>query len=75
MHPSHHNYDFRTINILPRNQSFYRQITSHEKDGAVSGGTNIRSIGSCTRLIAQSCLILLSILVLGWDFWTVLSVG
>ena len=23
--------------LLPRNQSFYRQITSQEKDGAVSG--------------------------------------
>ena len=26
-----------TCTLLPRNQSFYRQITSQEKDGAVSG--------------------------------------
>ena len=26
-----------TCILLPRNQSFYRQITSQEKDGAVSG--------------------------------------
>ena len=27
-----------TCTLLPRNQSFYRKITSQEKDGAVSGG-------------------------------------
>ena len=27
-----------TCTLLPRNQSFYRQKTSQEKDGAVSGG-------------------------------------
>ena len=29
--------DNNTCTLLPRNQSFYRQITSQEKDGAVSG--------------------------------------
>ena len=27
-----------TCTLLPRNEKFYRQITSQEKDGAVGGG-------------------------------------
>ena len=39
------------ITLLPRNQSFHRQITSHEKDGAVSGAGQWRGRqDSCNRL-------------------------
>ena len=32
-----HEYNMCICTLLPRNQSFYRQITGQEKDGAVSG--------------------------------------
>ena len=39
-----------TLTLLPRNQSFYRQITSQEKDGAASGEDGNRVQDSCNRL-------------------------
>ena len=36
-HVSTHLHNMSICTLLPRNQSFYRQITSQEKDGAVSG--------------------------------------